>query len=213
MLVGATRYPVVGIDGAPALLERAERRVASDQNLRVARSEGRLLLVGGDVRRIDRTERFSLIVVAGVIPHLDGPSESQRMLVSARRRLTRGGRLVLDLPGPAALPTRDLPMAVDWERRVEGRRVVRRSRLVRRRERDGLVVLLSTMTEVERGDGTFARLPASFRLWYPSYPQLEMLVRRAGLAVSQVYGSHALDRFSRASERLIVVAERARRHP
>ena len=205
---GAPRRRVVGLDGSAALLARATRRIEADAGLRAARDAGRLELVRADVRRIDLRERFSLIVAVGVLPHLSGPSDAEAMLCSARRRLTARGRLVVDLPGPGALPTSDLPLGVDWERRFDGRRVVRRSRLTWRRARDGLHVVLTTMTEMERSDGTFARLPAAFRLWYPTVRHLEQIVARAGLSVSLVYGSHELDPLSRRSERLIVVAER-----
>ncbi len=202
----------MGIDGSPALVARAERRVAADPLLRAARETVRLRLEVGDAREIRLRERFSLIVLAGVLPHLGGARDAERVLVAVRRRLTQAGRAVLDLPGPGAQPKRELPLAVDWERDIDGRRTLRRSRLIRSITPDGLVVAYSTLTDVERPDGTFAHLSAAFRLWYPSYRQLEQIVHRAGLAVLLVYGSHDLDRFSRHSQRLIVVAERARRH-
>lgn len=210
VIVRATRRRVVALDGSPALVARAEQRIVGDSTLRTARAGGRVEVMLGDVRDIPLREKFSLILAVGLLPHLDGPTEALRTLVGARRRLTRAGRLVLDLPGPGALPTRDLPLAMDWERQLGGVTVTRRSRLMRQKRADETVVVLSTMTDVAHADGTFARLPAAFRLWYPSYVQLEDLVRRAGLAVSLVYGSHDLDRFSRRSERLILIAERAR---
>ena len=210
IVTSSTPHRVVGLDGSPALIRRARRRIEADARLRAAFADGRLELVTGDVRAFSRAERFSLILAVGVLPHLTGPQDAARMLLSARRHLTRAGRLVLDLPGPAALPDRDLPLDVDWERDTDGRRMRRRSRLMRRETPDGLMVALSTVTDVEQPDGTFAQLPASFHLWYPSGVQLEDLVLRAGLAVSLVYGSHDLDRFSRLSERLIMVAERAK---
>ena len=204
---GARR--VVAMDGSPALLRRAALRVERDPVLAAAEREGRLELALGDARHIERRERFSLVVAADVLPHLGGRADADSMLAAVRRRLTPAGRLVLDLPGPGALPERDLPRGVDWERQIDGRRVTRTSELVRREEPDGLHVLLSTMTEVARPDGTFARLPASFALWYPSLEQIESLLDHARLVASLVYGSHDLDTFTPRSERLIVVAERS----
>ena len=211
-LVRAARRRVVGVDGSAALLERARRRVEAEPDLRTASAAGKLELVLGDVRDVPATGPFSLVVVVGVLPHLPGAADAERMLRSAARRLTRAGRLIVDVPGPAALPDRDLPLATDWVRRRAGETVRRKSRLTHRR-RDGEVsVLLSTITEVEKADGTIARLPAAFQLWYPDLRVLEQLYARAGLGVSSVYGSHELDTFGDESERLIVVGERPPRH-
>ncbi len=126
---GATR--LVGIDGSPSLLQRAEARIAADAQLAAARAEGRIELEEGDVRRVRRGDHFALAVMAGVVAHLDGPEDALRALVCARRLLAKGGVLVVDTLGPGGLPAHDLPLSVDWERSEGGRRMVRRSRLER----------------------------------------------------------------------------------
>ena len=210
LLDGGAPARIVGLDGSPALLARAERRLAADDRLRHASETGRLLLAAGDVRDIPVPDRFSLIVAVGVVPHLAGVADAGRMLRSIRRRLTDRGRAVLDLPGPAALPEAHLPLAVDWVRHYGDVTVKRKSRLtISRDSDDGVRVLLATVSEVEEPDGTIARLPAAFRLWYPSRCVLETLVNQFGLAVEQVYGSHELEPFTENSERLIIVASRA----
>ncbi|MGH2417495.1 MAG: class I SAM-dependent methyltransferase [Candidatus Limnocylindria bacterium] len=208
---GATR--IVGIDGSPALLERAEARIARGSGPRVAMADGRIELVAGDVRRIDRQDRFALAVMAGVVAHLDGPEEALRALASARRLLAVDGVLVLDTLGPGALPPHDLPLSVDWDRAEDGRRIVRRSRIERRETPEGLRVSYATLTDVVRADGTIARLPASFRLWYPSPAMLVALAAEAELEVESVIGSHDLDPLDEDSERCIVVARRTATDP
>jgi SAM-dependent methyltransferase len=203
---GATK--VIGVDGSPALLRRAEARIAADPVLAAARDAGRLKLVLGDVRRPPVSDLVRMIIAVGVLPHLDGPEEAVRMLVASARRLDRAGRLVLDDIGPAGLPWRDLPLSVDWERELTGDRVVRRSQLTRRETPEGLRVDYVTLTDTVRPDGTIARLPASFRLWYPSWVVLEQLLDTAGFAVELTYGSHDLDPFHDDSERRIVIARR-----
>ncbi len=203
---GAPR--VVGVDGSPPLLGRAEQRIAAEAVLSEARDAGRLEILPGDVRRPPGRERFGLVVVVGVIPHLDGPEAALRMLTSAHARLTPGGRIVLDDIGPAGLPWRDLPLSLDWQRELEGRPVVRRSQLARRESPEGLWVDYSTLTDAVRPDGTIARLPASFRLWYPSLEVLLHLLDEGGFEVELTYGSHDLDPLDRESERRIVVARR-----
>ena len=201
---GATR--LVGIDGSPSLLQRAETRMAADAHLAAARAEGRIELEEGDVRRVRRGDHFALAVMAGLVAHLDGPEDALRALVRARHLLAKGGVLVVDTLGPGGLPAHDLPLSLDWERSEGGRRMVRRSRLERRETPEGLRVAYATLTDVVRPDGTIARLPASWRLWYPSPAALVALADEAELAVESVYGSHDLDPLNEESERCIVVA-------
>jgi SAM-dependent methyltransferase len=208
---GATR--IVGIDGSPALLARAEARIAADSPLRDARTSGRIELQVGDVRTMRRTDRFGLAILAGVLSHLDGPEDALRTLVAARRLLEPDGILVVDVLGPAGLPAHDLPLSIDWEREDGARRVVRRSSLERRDTPEGVRVAYATLTDVARPDGTIARLPASFRLWYPSASALRALAGEAELAVEAMYGSHDLDPLDDDSERCIVVMRPAKRGP
>jgi len=205
---GASR--IVGVDGSPAMLRRGAARLASHPRLAEAAADGRIELVESDARTIRRRERFGLIVAAGVLPHLDGPEEAARLLARAARLLTPRGLLVIDDLGPAGLPTRDLPLAVDWQKEIDGRKITRRSQLVRREAPEGLRVTLSTIVDAVRPDGTIARLPASYRLWYPSPDVLVQLVEAAGLALAAIYGSHELEPFDAGSDRLIVIARRIR---
>jgi SAM-dependent methyltransferase len=208
LLRGGARK-IVGIDGSPALLERARARIARDEALHRAHDEGRIELALGDVRTARHPHRFSLAILAGVLAHLDGPEEGLRALIAARGLLKPDGTLILDTLGPGALPRHDLPLSVDWERRVDGRRVVRRSRLTRTEAPHGLWVDYATLTDLAEADGTIARLPASFRLWYPSSAALIGLANEAALEVDAAYGSHDLESLGDGSERCIVVLRRA----
>jgi SAM-dependent methyltransferase len=201
---------VVGVDASAAMLRRAEERIRASPPLAEAAAQGRLELIQGDVRSVRRKERFGLIVAAGVVPHLDGPEDLARLLARAARLLTPRGLLVLDDLGPAALPDRDLPLALDWVVESGGRTFTRRSQLTRREAPEGLRVTLSTIVDRQDPDGTIARLPASFRLWYPSPDTVARLVEAAGLAVAATHGSHDPGAFSVESERLIVLCRRVR---
>ena len=199
---------LLGIDGSPALVRRAEARIAADPGLAQAAGEGRLSVMRGDVRAISTLnirERFDLAVAVGVLPHLTGPEDALRLLGGVRSVLARGGRLVIDDLGPAEMPDRDMPLSVDWRRTLGGREVVRRSELVRRESPEGLRVGFSTIADAVQPDGTIARLPASHELWYPSPEALAALVRQAGMVVELSYGSHDLDPLGRTSERRIFV--------
>ncbi len=211
---GAER--LVGVDGSAALLRRAEARVATDPLLAEAAGERRLTVVESDVRQLDRGSLrealgggASLLVAAGVLPHLDGPEDALRMLAGVRGLLDRRGVAVLDDLGPGLLPARDMPLSLDWRRQINGTEYVRRSQLMRREAPEGLRVVFSTIVDVGRPDGTIARLPSSHRLWYPSLDALRSLVREAGLVEELSYGSHDLDPLDAASERRILVIRRA----
>jgi SAM-dependent methyltransferase len=216
---GAAR--IVGVDGSPALLRRAETRIAADERLAPAAVEGRLVTLTADVRHLDRARlrralggAASLVVVAGVVPHLDGPEEALAMLAGIAAALDpRHGVAVLDDIGPGLLPTRDLPLSLDWRRTVGGTEYVRRSQLMVREAPEGLRVAFSTLVDVGRPDGTIARLPASHRLWYPSPGVLRALVREAGLVEELAYGSHDLDPPAVDSERRILLVRRAAGQP
>lgn len=201
---------IVGIDASPAMLRRAAARIAADPLLAAAHAEGRIELVEADARSVRRPERFGLIVAAGVLPHLDGPEDASRLLARAARLLQPRGLLVIDDLGPAALPATDLPLAIDWTAVSDGIRYTRRSQLSRREAPEGLRVILSSVVDRQDPDGTIARLPASFRLWYPSSDTVARLVEAAGLAVAATHGSHDLEAFSAESERLIVLSRRIR---
>jgi SAM-dependent methyltransferase len=210
-------HRVVGLDGSAALLRRAAARIAGDPDLATAAAAGRLLTLQGDVRQLDRARLrralgspASLVVLAGLLPHLDGPEEALRLLAGVAGVLdVRHGVAVIDDIGPGLLPTRDLPLSLDWRRVVGETEYVRRSQLMVREAPEGLRVVFSTLVDVGRPDGTIARLPASHRLWYPSSDVLASLVREAGLVEELVYGSHDLDPPAEDSERRITLVRRA----
>jgi SAM-dependent methyltransferase len=208
LLDGGARQ-IVGIDGSTALLARAEHRAAGDALLAEAVEAGRIELVRGDIRHLRVAGRFSLIIAVGVLPHLDGPAAVGEMLRSARSRLTSAGRLVLDDLGPGQMPTRDLPLSMDWRRAMGDRQVTRHSRLLHEDEAGGVRVTYSTLTEIREADGTIARLPAGYRLWYPSPDTLERRVEDAGLVVELSYGSHELDPLGPESDRRIFIVRRS----
>lgn len=205
---GAER--IVGVDGSSALLARAESRIDASDELRAARDAGRIELVRADVRSLRRTDRFGLAILAGVVAHLDGPEDAMRAFEVGRRLLAPGGRLIIDTIGPAGLPQVDLPLSVDWERDLGTRRVVRRSRVARHEAPEGLRVQYSTLTDLVGRDGTIARLPAGFRLWYPSPRALIGLAEGAGLTVELTFGSYDLDALDERSERCIIVLSATR---
>jgi SAM-dependent methyltransferase len=208
---GATR--VVGLDGSPDLLARAASRIAQDPGLAAAHAAGRIETTVGDVRAPATTERFDLAILAGVLAHLDGPEEAVQAFAAARRLLAPNGLLIVDTLGPGGWPPHDLPLSVDWKRRIGERQVVRRSQLARTEAPEGMRVEYLTLTDLVEADGTIARLPAGFRLWYPSPSAIIALAGEAKLEVESAFGSHDLEPPDEWSERCIVVLRRANDGP
>lgn len=204
---GATR--VVGFDGSESLLERAAARVAADPELSEVAAEGHVELVRADVRTVRHPGRFALAVLASVLSHLDGRADARLALEAARALLADDGTLIVDILGPGGLPTRDLPLSVDWERMLDGRRVRRSSRIEREPGPDGLRVTYDTLTELEDPDGTIARLSARFGLWYPSPSTLSAIASESGLEVEATFGSYDLEPLDEVSDRCIAVMRRA----
>ena len=210
LLDGGAR-PLVAIDGSGALLARARARIASDDSLRRALGEGRLMVRHGDVRRPpitlgDLPAGASLVAVAGVVPHLGGMPDLELMLAALGPLLAADGAVVVDDLGPSQLPHRNLPLSVDWSRDLGADRIVRRSQLELWEEPDGLRVAYATLTERRRPDGTIGSLPASFRLWYPSVESIAQAAATAGLVVDIIWGSYELDSYDPTeSERRIAV--------
>ncbi len=204
LLEGGARR-IVGIDGSPDLLARAQDRVGADERLSAARATGRLELALADGRSVRRPERFDLVVLAGVLAHLDGPEDAVRTLSAVAGLLEPTGRAIVDTLGPGGLPHHDLPLSVDWERHIGDRKVVRRSSLTLNAAPEGLRVDYATLTDVIEADGTIARVPASFRLWYPSPSSVAALAAEAGLEVEAAFGSHDLAPLDEGSDRCIVV--------
>jgi SAM-dependent methyltransferase len=207
---GAQR--IVGIDGSQALLDRAAARIGADERL-AGRGADAIELVHGDVRRVRRRDRFDLVVLAGVIAHLDGPEAAVETLGGVAGVLENDGRAIVDTLGPGGLPAHDLPMSVDWERRIGDRRVVRRSSLELNETPEGLRVAYATLTDLAAADGTIARVPASFRLWYPSPSAVAALGAEAGLEVEAAFGSHDQNALDEESDRCIVVLRPASNGP
>ncbi len=204
----------MGIDGSPALLERAAARIEADEVLRAASARGRIALAPGDVRTV--------LAPGAVLARR--PRRRDRRISTARRtrsaslsaagrQLAPDGVLIVDQLGPGALPVDDLPLSLDWERRLGDRRVVRRSRLDRRMAPEGMRVEYSTLTDVVEADGTITRLPAGFRLWYPSSEVTVALAGEANLGVVAAFGSHDLQPLDDRSERCIIVLGRPSRDP
>lgn len=196
---------MVGLDGSAALLARARNRIAADPRLEAAAAAGRLELIHADVRHLRRRDRFGLVVLAGVLAHLGGPEDAVATLAAVASVLEPDGRAIVDTLGPGGLPVHDLPMSVDWERRIGERSVVRRSSLELNETPEGLRVAYATLTDLAEADGTIARVPASFRLWYPSPSALAALAAEADLEVEAAFGSHDHATLGDRSERCIVV--------
>src|SRR5579883_85098 len=197
-------YRVTGLDKEPAMLKRAERRLAN-------RAGDRKRLVLGDMCRPDLgDERFDLILVsANTFMHLPDHAAHHACLAAIHQHLAQNGTALLDLANP--FHTISLPQGVIT---------------LRRRGRDAATGYEVTVTgalevdptaptavdhlffDLEEEGGTLRRLSSRVELRLVFMPELELLLAARGLGIADAYGDYDLGPYTASAERMIVVIRR-----
>lgn len=199
--LAAAGFDVVGLDRSPAMLAIARARLAGPT------PPARVRLEQADMTEYALPERFGLVVLAldalGLLLELD---QQVAALERARAHLRPGGRLVVDVQNgnARAEPGAGLVHQLSRPDPATGRLI---TKWVARRtdpaeQVDHLVYFYDEVT----ADRLVRRTVAELRLRYFFRFELELLLRQAGLAVEELYGSYDLDPYGAESERLIAVA-------
>jgi SAM-dependent methyltransferase len=183
-------HQVVGLDLSPAMLERAEARVA--RLGRAARE--RATLLHGDVRDFDLGRRFPLVIMAfNSFEHLYTRVEVAACLERIRAHLEEGGRFAFDVQNPN----------LDWlvrdpERRwartvfrhpTSGRRFAYSTNHVYDPVSQIAVIRIYYDPVDPAGDEPERVVVLSQRKFFPA--ELEALVAHGGFAVENRYGDFA----------------------
>jgi len=202
---------IVGLDLSPHMLAVCRDRLRGEE----APVQSRVTLVQGDMRRFDLGRTFALITMPfRPFQHLVTVEEQLSCLRSIRRHLSQDGRLILDLFNPSmdalAGPEDDGERNEEPEFSTpDGRRVVRRHRLVAR-DRFNQVNQVELIYYVTHPDGRRERLVHAFLMRYLFRFEAEHLLARSGFAVERLYAGY--DRSAYGSlypGELIFVARRA----
>ena len=196
-------HAVTALDPSPAMLAIARRKAAA-AGLAVAFVEGRL--PGAELPR----EAFAAVLFpADVFLACADAAEQVAALRAAAGALAPGGRVALDLPGPGHWldPAGGGEPLLAFEGDVDGEAL-----LVWHVREDDLAAQTRDLRVIyERGgaDGIVRRAVARHRLRYVARPELDLLLAAAGLRAVHARGSYAPGPLTNASERMIVIAERA----
>ncbi len=198
---------VVGIDRSPAMLAVARRKVEEHAALAIKFHQDQMVapITSG---------RFGLILCAlDTFLHLSSGDEQLAALRAWSERLAPDGRIAIDLPGPAGdwgnWDPGASPLVLDWSRSVGAGHVSRFSSY-----RSDFATQTRTVTDIFEelaADGGVRRHMVEYVLRFVFPAEMGLLLRLTGLVECCRYGDYELGPFDSSSERMIVVAELARR--
>lgn len=204
---------VVGLDASPRMLAVCRERL-QQENVAV---QSRVELVQADMRAFELGRQFTLATLPfRPFQHLITVEEQRSCLMSIRRHLIEGGRLVLDLFNPSleALASRQEGQEFGDEPEFstpDGRRVVRRHRTVAH-DRFNQVSHVELIYYVTHPDGREERLVHAFPMRYLFRFEVEHLLVRCGFDVEQLYAGFDKGAYgSRYPGELIFVARKTTR--
>jgi len=182
-------FQVVGVDLSEALLYAARKR---------AESEGlSVTFLHCDMREIDFADEFDAVInMFTSFGYLESEAEDEKVLGKVAQALKSGGKFLLDVVNRDRL-VRDF-QAREWHAADEGWLVLEE------RTFDHLSGRMETRWVCVARDGVRYERLSSVRLYTAS--ELRMMLERAGLKVTNLFGDYDGSPYSWDSQRLIVVA-------
>jgi SAM-dependent methyltransferase len=198
---------VTGLDLSERMLERAVQKRAA---LRVEPRE-RVHLMQGDMTQFDLGERFRLVIIPfRAFHHLLELRQQMDCLECARKHLTPGGRLVLDVFQTDAErmhdPVHHREALVAEYKTQDGRevRISERVKAFHRAEQRNDVEMIFSITHL---GGRKERLVFAWTLRYFFRYEVEHLLARCGFRVTALYGNFDRTPLRDESPEMIFVAE------
>jgi SAM-dependent methyltransferase len=200
---------IVGVDASPAMLAQARARLEREP-LDVRE---RVTLVPADMRELDLSTRFSLIMIPfRPFQHLLSIDDQLATLESAQRHLEPGGRLAFDVFNPSLRHLMDEKRAEEREDTAEtslpdGRTFTRTGRVAATHIVDQYSEA-ELIYYVRNTDGSTERLVHAFYMrWFWRY-EVEHLLARTGFRLAAVYGDFDRSQLTDESPEMIFIAER-----
>lgn len=197
-------YEVHGIDNEPAMLERGEQLRAQNPLL-----VKHMTFHSGDVltHKLDKKFKLMLVPYNGMM-HFHDQDTQLAVLRRLREWTADDGLLVLDLPNAGeAFSTQDTESLVLDRTFLEpesGHMVMQQS--VSYLDRTAQLMRVTWIYDEITADGTLKRTFAPLVLYYYFYPEMKLLLERAGFEVEAVYGDTDYGPFEDGCQRMIILA-------
>jgi SAM-dependent methyltransferase len=198
-------HEVVGLDNSPEMLARARRHFA----LEAVSAAGKVTLVLGDALSLPEPvtgRRYGLILIPyNTLLHFS-EREAAALLHQAARVLEPHGRLFIDMASPFALAEQDdqtVPVLETTLRDEQTNALIEqwsRSHL----DPEAQIMYVAWEFRNTAVAGKSEAIDMAYHYYYPH--QLELLLRQAGLRLSDLLGDYAREPFTEESERLLVLA-------
>lgn len=197
-------HEVVAVDAAPAMLERAGRRLA-DPAL-----AARVELVNGDMRTLDLGRTFPLVIAPfNTLMHLYTIADQDAALARVRAHLEPGGVFAFDLYVPRFGPTGVVRVEPFWSGQLnrDPAEAGTRSDLFMVQEHDEPAQVLTSTYYLDSvaADGRLSRSVATLRQRYFTRFELERALTQAGLRL-ELFGDFTKARFDERSSAMVGLA-------
>lgn len=201
---------IVGLDASPFMLLVCKKKLSSQPESVQSKVTG---LVQGDMRAFELEREFILVTIPfRPFQHLLTVEDQISCLLNVRKHLVGGGRLILDVFNPSLPHLADEHYLQEHGEEPEfttddGRRVVRRARIVSR-DYFNQITNNELTYYVTHPDGREERLVHRFRLRYLFRFEVEHLLARCNFSVEAVYSDYDKSPYgSKYPGELIIVAK------
>ena len=198
---------VVGIDASPQMLARLHAKLS-------AATAAHVRTVEADVRDFDLGERFDLVYCAlNSFELLPTTGDQIAALRCVARHLAPGGAYVMQLRSPvhADWGADPAPLVLEWTRRDPATGEMVQKTSSRRVSRERQSELHTIVFDRTGSDGVVRRRTLEVALRLTALPELELLLQRASLRLTHVYGDVDLSPYTDDSDTMIIVAEATER--
>jgi SAM-dependent methyltransferase len=203
-------HRVIGLDNAPAMLERARTRLAAEPK---AIRDG-VTLIEGDMTDFDLGEKVGLAIIPyNTLLHLE-PMAMQQAFNMVGRHMDDNGRLFIDIVNPMLAAQTPDDQMLSLERVMTdpetGETVVQMA--ASRVHLQQQVLHITWLFDVSPPEGGAVHrtvVEADYHYLYPH--EVELMLKATGFRMSRTYGSYEGRPFDEESERLLVLASKGKR--
>jgi SAM-dependent methyltransferase len=198
-------YSVHGIEGERAMIERAQKKLALQPDLRdkVTFHFGDALAIG-----LELQAKFSIIPY-NTLMHFHTQQEQLALLRRIRAWTAPGGVLAIDLPNAgeafAGMDTGAVTLERTFLEPESGHRVMQHS--VSELDRVEQLMYATWIYDEIDGDGVVRRTLAPVTNRYFFYPEVQLLLTAAGFQEIEVYGDFDYGPYVDGCPRMLVVAK------